>query len=191
MYRDLGAALRMARETEARLSVAQARIVLLPARIRILRALADRRSTVTELSKRTRIAKSTALKHLRVLEKHGLVVRREEDRLWIYYDLTRAGRAVGRLDPLRIVVLMSAIVAAGFMIGAIVLWREGKQMQGEDLWGVPPVGGEPVEPAARALALTLGVGGFVLFAGAASLWLWSRRRLAPDGEEPTDRSSSP
>lgn len=182
----------MARETEARLTLAQARIVLLPARIRIMRALVERRSTVTEISKRAGIAKSTALKHLRVLEKHHLVLRNEDNRLWIYYDLTRAGRAVGRLDPLRILVIMASLVSAGLIGGALAAWRWGLGSHGAGPWGVPPIGGEPIEPSARVLAIMLLAAGVVLAACTASVWLRSRRRLAPaDMEDPAmDTSSS-
>jgi DNA-binding transcriptional ArsR family regulator len=195
MYGDLEGALSMARETEARLTLAQARIVLLPSRIRIMRALAQRRSTVTELSKRTGIAKSTVLKHLRVLKKHSLVLRNEEDRLWIYYDLTRAGRAVGKLDPLRILVLFASLLAAGLLAGAVAAWRRGAQAQGDDPWHMPPIGGEPVEPGAFTRAVWLAVVGGSILAAALATWLLSRRRLrnavAAEDERPTDTSSSP
>jgi len=191
MYGELQGALSMARETEARLTLAQARIVLLPVRIRIMRALAEKRSTVTELSRRTGASKSTVLKHLRVLAKHELVLRNEEDRLWIYYDLTRAGRAVGRLDPLRIVVLLSSIIGAALLAGAAGAWRWGLGQHGDDPWGIPPIGGEPVEPAGRAAAIALFTAGALVLAAGASVWLWSRRKLRPAQEdEPTDTSSS-
>lgn len=195
MYSDLEAPLSMARETEARLTLTQARILLLPARVRIMRALAQKRSTVTELSRRLGISKTTVLKHLRALKKHGLVIRNDEDRLWIYYDLTRVGRVVGRLDPLRILVLFATLVGAGLLAGAAVAWRWGLEEHAQDPWGVPPIGGEPVEPPALVGAIVLAASAAVVLATAASLWLASRKRLAPAGDdaddEATDTSSYP
>ncbi len=67
MHSDLGSGLNMARDAEARLTLSQVRAVALPSRLRILRCLAKQRATVTEVSKRTGIPKTSALKHLRVL----------------------------------------------------------------------------------------------------------------------------
>lgn len=191
MYGELGGTLSLARETEARLTLAQARIVLLPARIRIMRALAQKRSTVTELSKRTGVSKSTVLKHLRVLGKHGLVLRNEEDRLWVYYDLTRAGRAVGRLDPLRILVLFSLAVGVALLAAAARIWWQGYRLRvTQNPWELPPIGVDPLEPTARVTLYALAAGGVVLVAVAA--WLWGRARLPrerPD-DAPMDTSSS-
>lgn len=191
MLRDLEAPLSMARETEARLTLAQARIVLMPARIRIMRALAERRSTVSELSRRTGIPKSTVLKHLRVLKRHGLLVRNEADRLWKPYELTRAGRAVGRLDPLRIVVLF-ALAAGAALLGAAgwTAWEAYRLRVTEEPWELPPIGVDPVEPAARVTMYALAAGGAVLVG--AALLLWSRARLPRSSatEASTDTSSS-
>lgn len=193
MYGDLEAALSMARESEARLTLAQARIVLLPSRIRIMRALAQKRATMTELSKRTGLSKSTVLKHLRVLAKYGLVIRNQEDRLWIYYDLTRAGRAVGRLNPLRILVMFSVAAGAALAAGAVATWWWGWRLRAsEGPWKMPPIGVEPEEPMARvaAYALAAAAGALVALAG----WLWWRARLPAkrdEDTEPTDTSSFP
>lgn len=195
MYGDLEGALSMARETEARLTLTQARIVLMPSRIRIMRALGERRSTVSELSRRTGIPKSTVLKHLKVLKRHGLIVRNDADRLWKPYELTRVGRAVGKLDPLRILVLFASLVAAGLLAGAVASWRRGLDPLGDDPWHMPPIGGEPVEPRDLAAALWLGGAGVAILAAAVSAWLLSRRKLRdagqPEHDATTDTNSSP
>lgn len=182
MYGELGSGLSMAREVEARLTLPQVRAVALPSRLRILRCLAKQRATVTEIAKRTGIPKSTALKHLRALERHALVEAKKDERLWVYYDLTRAGRMVGRLNPLRIYVLACLMAAAAFFVAAIGAWVWGRWTRAtDDPWGIPPIGVSPTEPVARALTLGFLLAGALLVAIAA--WLWRRSR-AGRGDEP-------
>lgn len=190
MHSDLGSGLTMARDAEARLTLSQVRAVALPSRLRILRCLAKQRATVTEVSKRTGIPKTSALKHLRVLARHDLVQPRKGERKWVYYDLTRAGRSVGKLEPLRIFVLLSLALGAALLAGALGTWWWGVRPHASGPWGVPPIGGEPVEPGVLVAAIALAAAGGVFLAAAGAMWAWSRARKVQDPDEPTDTSSS-
>jgi ArsR family transcriptional regulator, arsenate/arsenite/antimonite-responsive transcriptional repressor len=58
-----------------------------PNRIRILKMLQQRRLCVCEITAALEVAQPTASKHLKVLEKAGLV-RSEKDGLWVNYYLS-------------------------------------------------------------------------------------------------------
>lgn len=90
-------------------------------RRRVLRLLEDRRMTLSELARSLDLKKSTVLEHLRKLSDAGLVDRdEEEDRLWVYYDLSHRGRNILSPDRSRLYLAVGASVLAG--IGAIVLF---------------------------------------------------------------------
>lgn len=166
----------MRMEAEAKLSLAQVRAIALPSRIKILRCLATRRATVTEIAERTSMAKSTALKHLRVLDKHGLIRRNDDgERLWVYYDLTAAGRLVGHMDPIRVLIIACVTLAAGLLLGAaLALWEGARVRASQSPWGIPDLGAPPVErPYEIAAAILLAGAGL---AAAAAAWSWFSRR---------------
>lgn len=63
-------------------------------RVEILKALYERRRTVSELSRKLGLAAPTVLEHVQKLERANLVVRRETGHKWIYYEITEKGRNV-------------------------------------------------------------------------------------------------
>jgi DNA-binding transcriptional ArsR family regulator len=63
-------------------------------RVKILKALLQRRKMPSELSKELNLAGSTVVEHLKTLEEAGLVVRKEAGRKWIYYELTSTGQGL-------------------------------------------------------------------------------------------------
>lgn len=63
-------------------------------RIRILKSLANRRKTLTELSGEIGLSNSTMKEHLDVLVAAGLAVQLDEGRKWKYYELTRKGKGI-------------------------------------------------------------------------------------------------
>lgn len=90
-------------------------------RRRVLRLLQDRRMTLSELARSLDLKKSTVLEHLRKLSDAGLVDRdEEEDRLWVYYDLSHRGRNILSPDRSRLYLAVGASILAG--IAAIVLF---------------------------------------------------------------------
>ncbi len=82
-------------------------------RIEILKNLSERRMTLTELSERLKMSKTTIKEHLNRLIEAGLVERVNEGRKWIYYELTEKGRKILYPDDLtKIVLLLSSAIAS-------------------------------------------------------------------------------
>jgi len=94
-------------------------------RVRILSLLHKKPMTVTRISKELRISKATAYEHLKKLGESELVKRKESENVWVYYDLTRKGRALfsdSRLTPIRIALMLAIsieLVAMGAFIHAV------------------------------------------------------------------------
>jgi len=80
-------------------------------RVQILSLLHKKPMTVTRISKELRISKATAYEHLKKLAESELVKRKESENIWVYYDLTRKGRALFSDSSLRRIriALMAAI----------------------------------------------------------------------------------
>ena len=90
----------------------------------ILRLLQTRRMTLSEMASALNLKKATILEHLKKLVEAGLIRRLEDQRLWVYYELThRGGRLVnpGRTRFFLVLGLSAAaaIVLAGFAIAAM------------------------------------------------------------------------
>ena len=64
-----------------------------PGRLKMLKALEDRRLCVCELQEATGLAQSTVSKHLKILEEAGLVSW-EKDGPWVNYALSPEGENV-------------------------------------------------------------------------------------------------
>lgn len=160
---------------EVRLTFSQLAAVAVARRFALVRALATRRQTVSELAEATGIAKSTAHVHLRVLRRHGLVSRHEDGRVWVYYELTPVGRSIATMDPLRLVVPLGAAASLVFGGAAAVawslLWRPAEDLP----WGVPPIGAPP-EPATPEIGLPIVGAGLILVGVASAAWWWRRAR---------------
>ena len=60
-------------------------------RIKILKALLDRQKMPTELSAELKLAGSTVVEHLKILQTSGLVLKKNTGRKWVYYELTSCG----------------------------------------------------------------------------------------------------
>lgn len=90
------------------------RILASDSRVAILKALDERQMTGTELGKKLGLEKSTVAQHLDRLVEGGLVQRKEDDRLWVYYTLAPRGRRL--LHPPRAgftLLLAGSLVSAG------------------------------------------------------------------------------
>ena len=88
----------------------------------ILRLLGDRRRTLTELAEALDLKKATILEHLKKLVESGLIRRLDEnERLWIYYELTQRGVRLVRPGRTRFYLIMAGALAATLVIGAIVV----------------------------------------------------------------------
>jgi len=89
------------------------KVVLDRTRIQILKVLGERRHTLSELSKRLNLSKTTVLHHLQILEKSGYIVRVDEGRKWIYYELSDNGRAILWWKTVRVAIPLAIFILSG------------------------------------------------------------------------------
>jgi len=91
-------------------------------RVRLLKALKQRRKTLTELSAELKLSPSSVKEHLEVLEGTDLIRKMDEGHKWKYYELTRKGLGIVTPKELRVFVLLSislmALLASSFMLSA-------------------------------------------------------------------------
>lgn len=87
-------------------------------RVRILKSLAVRRKTLTELAKELDLSNSTMKEHLDVLVRAGLIIQRDEGRKWKYYDLTRKGESIVNPNPTKVLIMLAVsmilVIATGW-----------------------------------------------------------------------------
>ncbi|WP_456477702.1 winged helix-turn-helix domain-containing protein [Geoglobus ahangari] len=100
-------------DSDSTLQPEDAKILLDRTRIQILKILGERRHTLSELSKRLNLSKTTVLHHLKILEKSGYIVRVDEGRKWIYYELSDDGRAILRWKTVRVAILLAIFILSG------------------------------------------------------------------------------
>lgn len=110
----------MPREDQVTLDKASFKALSSEARIRILKALDDKRMTLSDLSRKLDLAKPTLLEHLTKLEAALLVRKEDEGRKWIYYSLSRKAKRILHPERTRIRLLFS-FSAALIIVGVLVL----------------------------------------------------------------------
>lgn len=96
-------------------------------RLSVLRALDERRKTLSELARELDLNKATVHEHLQLLASTGLVAKKDEGRKWIYYELSWQGQRL--LHPQESttfsILLGLSIAAAGggfFVLGRALQW---------------------------------------------------------------------
>lgn len=82
-------------------------------RFRVLQALLERPKTVSELSRELEASKGTIHRHLETLEEAGFSRRREDDRQWVYHELTDRGRALAEADRPQVVIELAGTLVLG------------------------------------------------------------------------------
>lgn len=93
----------------------------------MLKKLAARRMTASELAAELGMKVQSAAEHLEKMEAAGLVSR-EKRAKWVYYALTQKGRAVAEPGEKRVWMLLGTIVIAlAFAGGALVIWQTALQ----------------------------------------------------------------
>ena len=117
-------------------------------RLTVLKALDERRKTLTELAKDLDLNKATVHEHLGLLLAAGLVRKRDDEgRKWIYYELTWTGQRILRPEAtttFNVLLGLSALAAGGgvLMFGrALDWWLSGSGGQGPVDGGVADDGG--------------------------------------------------
>ena len=89
-------------------------------RVEIIKALKERRKTVSELSSEMRLSKSTVHEHLEKLLRESLIQRNESyTNKWVYYELTRKGSELLETGEKKVLLLLSSIGVA--VLGALSL----------------------------------------------------------------------
>jgi DNA-binding transcriptional ArsR family regulator len=103
-------------------------------RLTVLKALAERRKTLTEIAKDLELNKATVHEHLQLLTAAGLVRKRDDEgRKWIYYELTWTGERILHPEATTTfsVLLGLSVAAAGggfVMLGrALGWWLQDRQ----------------------------------------------------------------
>lgn len=97
-------------------------------RLTVLKALDERRKTLTELARDLQLNKATVHEHLGLLLAAGLVRKRDDEgRKWIYYELTWTGQGILRPEAtttFNVLLGLSALAAGGgvFMLGRALDW---------------------------------------------------------------------
>lgn len=167
-------------------------------RLDILKALDVRQKTGTELAKELGLNKATVAEHLDKLAAVNLIQKLEDDRKWVYWQLTWTGRRL--LHPEKITLALALSSAGASLVTALVaafLWlrsalpptaqdagaktadqagRAAPQSQSLAVPASPPP--EPAsvahDPVFLAVALVLGAlfVGLLLYAG----WVWRKAR---------------
>jgi DNA-binding transcriptional ArsR family regulator len=123
-------------------------------RIEILKKLDESRSTVSDLSRSLTMSKSTVHKHLERLVEVGLVNKIDDDRKWVYYEITPKGARILHPENVQVsVILSAAVLMAGIALIATAIYM---------IWFPLPVfSGEELQ----AQALTMLLGASCLFSG--------------------------
>lgn len=92
-------------------------------RIDILKELDDGQMTVTDLSKKLKISKSTAHKHLERLVEVGLIKRLDTKRKWVYYKITRKGMKILHPENVTVSFILSwSILLIGVFLVSMALY---------------------------------------------------------------------
>ncbi len=121
-------------------------------RLQVLRALDDRRKTLSELAKELDLNKATVHEHLGILLATGLIKKRDDEgRKWIYYELTWQGeRLLHPQETTTFAVLLGFSVAAAggglAMLGAALNWWWADQQMPQSL---PEGGASDAQPTAQ------------------------------------------
>ncbi|GEM_PF-1555859 len=109
-------------------------------RISILKSLANRRKTQSELANELGLSIPTVAEHLRKMESAGLVRRIDENRKWIYYELTNKGRSIIKpKTSMRFVFVLSVsiiLILAGIFYSPLFMRHVPYSAAGEE-WEKP------------------------------------------------------
>ncbi len=150
------------------------RNILTSSRIQLLKMLDSRPYTVSELAKLTGYSKSSILYHLEKLSRAGMVERIENDRKWIYYQLTEKGRRAIKYDVAAKIMLaiggVSFISGIGMFIAGLREKPLPEVVRAPEKAPVRPEF-EVVKPAIEPAYLLIALGAILII-----FFIWHRRR---------------
>lgn len=113
------------------------RVLSSDTRITILKKLANRRMTISELSRDLKIAKSTVHEHLVLLTAVGLTTPAPDEHQWKYYEITRNGtNLLLPENSIPITILLSSI---GFILlaGSLAAFVVALILRGHEAVSIP------------------------------------------------------
>lgn len=129
-------------------------------RLTVLKALDERRKTLTELSRDLALNKATVHEHLQLLTAAGLVRKRDDEgRKWIYYELTWTGQRILHPEATTTFSLLLGLSVAAAGGGVALLGRSlgwwlsggGSSEDGQvDSLSAEPAGGEADDASGRS-----------------------------------------
>jgi len=125
-------------------------------RVRILKALKQRRKTLSELSEELGLAVSGVKEHLETLQSAELITKVDDGHKWKYYELTRKGSEIIGPKELRVWILLSIstlalILSAMSMFQVVQPWD---QAGGVEMSAAPPALGAQSDGAENAPQVT-------------------------------------
>ena len=149
-------------------------------RVKILKALRERRKTQSELSKQLALAPSTVSEHLEKMLDAGLISKKKDHHKWIYYELTEKGHHI--LSPTKASVFVFALSVSLIMIafGYFFLsstagsFSAAPAPAGQQVLGAEKAATEAVEPVElNYLAVIVLIAGVLVLL--LSLYYWARK----------------
>ena len=128
-------------------------------KVNILKSLDIRRMTVTEISKRLNLPKSTIHENLDRLVDTDLVKKNDDGNKWIYYELTEKGRRLLHPHEMTKIILLLSSAVFSFVGGIIEMYWFIKSTfpeREEEVTGIVPLY-EPKYLIFGVILLSLGV----------------------------------
>jgi DNA-binding transcriptional ArsR family regulator len=107
----------MAMEEQIILDKESFKALAVDTRVLILKTLGKRRHTQSEIAADLNLSVPTIKQHLDAMEKAGLVQRNEEGRKWVYYSLTRKGKAIVNPEEKKFWIALAVTILT--VVGAI------------------------------------------------------------------------
>lgn len=90
-------------------------------RLDILKALDERQKTVTELARELDLNKATVFEHLEKLAEVGLIQKLEDERKWVYWQLTWTGRRLLHPETITLALVLSTALGS-LLTAAAAAW---------------------------------------------------------------------
>ncbi len=156
-----------------------AKVLSSDTRKEILELLNERNMTVTELSRKLGLSKSTVHEHLSKLVETGFINKlNEEGRKWVYYELTEKGRDLVGNKVKKVLVFTSAaltgILGTQQFLSHIRTGAEEEMDMGPMAEGIPETAGTITEALDTNIHLLVSV---LLFVATAAILLYYHKKM--------------